>query len=96
MREITDELLDHYFEITRKALEKIKIASPKSSHLYLIAKDFLKMARAYFSDAEHFRKNGDYPRSLGALCYAHAWLDAGARLGLFDVGDDHDLFTLAK
>jgi len=28
--------------------------------------------------------------------YAHAWLDAGARLGFFDVGLDDKLFCLAE
>ncbi len=95
-REITDELLDHYFEITDRAMKKVKISVPENSHLRPIAEDFFNMARSYYSDAEYFRENGDYVRALGAVYYAHAWLDAGARLGLFDVGDDHELFTLAK
>ena len=93
---ITDKILDHYFEITKKAREKVKIASPKSSHLYPIAEDFLKMADSYINDAKYFRDKGDYPHALGAIYYAHAWLDAGARLGIFDVGEDHNLFTLAR
>jgi len=96
MREISEEMLEHYFELTRKAMEKVKIAVPESSHLYPIARDFLNMAKAYSEDAKYFKEKGDYPRALGAIYYAHAWLDAGARLGLFDVGDDHQLFTLAK
>jgi len=96
MREIDDDILDHYFSITKKALESVKIAAPKSSHLHPIAEDFLGMAKAYFTDAQYFREKGDYVRALGAVYYAHAWLDAGARLGLFDVGGDHELFTLAK
>jgi len=94
--EITDEILDHYFSLTQKAYEKIKIAPPQNSHLYPIARDFLNMAQAYIEDAKYFRENGDYIRALGAIYYAHGWLDAGARLGLFDVGDDHSLFTLAR
>ncbi len=96
MREITDDMLDHYFEVTERAHSKVKIAVPESSHLYSVARDFLHMAEAYMEDAKFFREKGDYPRALGAIYYAHAWLDAGARLGLFDVGDDHELFTLAK
>ncbi len=95
-KEISEEILDHYFEVTDIAIKKVKIAAPEHSHLRPIAEDFLNMAKAYYSDAHYFRKNGDYPRALGAIYYAHAWLDAGARLGLFDVGGDHELFTLAK
>ncbi len=95
-REISEEILEHYISITRKALDKVRIAAPENSHLYPVAHDFLNMAHSYFQDALHFRKIGDYPRALGAVYYAHAWLDAGARLGLFDVGNDHNLFTLAR
>ncbi len=95
-KEITDEILDHYFEITNEARKKVKIAIPKNSHLYPIAKDFLKMADSYINDSAYFREKGDYVRAYGAIYYAHAWLDAGARLGLFDVGEDRKLFTLAR
>ncbi len=93
---IDDKILAHYFQITEKARKKVKIAVPENSHLYSISEDFLKMADSYISDAKYFREKGDYIRALGAIYYAHAWLDAGARIGLFDVGNDHDLFTLAK
>ena len=95
-REISDEMLEHYISITEEAMEKVKIAIPENSHLYPIARDFLNMAHSYFHDALYFRDARDYPRALGAVYYAHAWLDAGARLGLFDVGDNHNLFTLAR
>ncbi len=93
---ITDAVLDHYFDVTKKAYEKVKISVPESSHLYPIARDFLNMAKAYMEDAEYFRRNGDYLRALGSIYYAYGWLDAGARLGIFDVDDDHELFTLAR
>ena len=94
--EIPAKLLDHYFDLTRKALKKIKVVAPERSHLHKVAVDFKAMAESYFKDAQHFRKQDDWPRALGAVYYAHAWLDAGARLGLFDVGGDDELFTLAS
>ena len=51
------------------------------------------MARAYLSDARHFRDTGDLDRALAAASYAHGWLDAGVRLGLLDGGDDDVRFT---
>ena len=45
-------------------------------------------------DARHFGKKGDIVTAFAALNYAHGWLDAGARLGLFDVGHDSELFTV--
>ncbi len=93
---ITNEILDHYFGVTERAYGKIKISVPENSHLYPIARDFMNMAKAYIEDAKYFKGKGDYVRALGAIYYAHGWLDAGARMGLFDVGDNHDLFTLAR
>ena len=45
-------------------------------------------------DAKYFRDKNDYVNALAALSYAHAWLDAGARIGLFDVKGDNELFTV--
>ena len=59
-----------------------------------MAEDFLSMAANYFSDARHFHEKGDYERALACVNYAHGWLDAGARIGLFDVEGDDQLFTL--
>ena len=84
MDKITDEKLDKYFDVTGRALEKVKIVSPDKTHLNNSAKDFLDMANRYYSDAKHFRENNDYVNAFAALNYAHGWLDAGARLGLFD------------
>ena len=94
--DVSDAMLDKYFDLTKRALAKAKIIAPERSYLHDIAKDFRGMAESYFRDAQHFRQKGDKARALGAVYYAHAWLDAGARLGVFDVGGDSDLFTLAK
>ena len=59
-----------------------------------MAEDFLGMAQTYFDDAHHFRENGDWINAFAALNYAHGWLDAGARAGLWDVGHDSVLFTV--
>ncbi|MBN2459765.1 DUF357 domain-containing protein [Candidatus Woesearchaeota archaeon] len=56
------------------------------------AADFLDMAERYFSDAKHFREQGNYVLAFAAVNYAHAFLDAGARIGLFKVKDS-ELFA---
>lgn len=94
--EITQEHLAGYLEKTRAALEKVRIAAPEPSHHRKLADDFLSMARAYFADANHFFAEGDYVNAFACVNYAHGWLDAGARLGLFDVGRDDALFTLSE
>ena len=92
--EITKERLDKYFSLTERALKKVKIAKEKKIEWNEAAKDFLQMAKHYFEDAKHFREKGDIVTAFAAVSYAHAWLDAGARLGLFDVGHDSELFTV--
>ena len=86
----------HYKALTGKALKKAKIALPKKSGLHPLAKDFYGMAECYFKDAGHFERQGDFLTALASYSYAHAWLDAGARLGFFDVKGDDQLFTLFK
>jgi hypothetical protein len=87
---ITEAKLDKYFDVTSRALKKVKIVKESKKQ----AEDALDMAKRYFSDAQHFKDKGDYVNAFAALNYAHGWLDAGARLGLFDVGHDSELFTV--
>jgi hypothetical protein len=95
-RNISEERMTKYLETTGKAIEKIDISSPPRSHLRKMAEDFLTMARSYYSDAKVFASEGNYVLAYGAVNYAHGWLDAGARMGLFDVDEDDQLFTLAE
>lgn len=90
LNSITDAKLDKYFDITSRAIKKVKIVVAHKKQ----AEDALDMAKRYFSDAQHFREKGDYVNAFAAVNYAHGWLDAGARLGLFDVGHDSELFTV--
>lgn len=89
-------LVEKDIGLTERALAKIKIAPPRRSHLRKVAEDFLAMARAYCEDAKHFRAKGELAEALANVNYAHGWLDAGARVGLFDVGEDDQLFTLSE
>ena len=90
------ELVKTDLKITKRALDKVKIIAPERSYAKRIAEDFLGMARAYYKDALHFSNNNDMTRALACVNYAHGWLDAGARLGVFEVGADDRLFTLAE
>lgn len=91
---LTEEKLNHYFDVTGRALKKVKLAPKKEIDWEEKAKDFLDMATRYYEDAHYFTKKGDKITAFAALNYAHGWLDAGARLGLFDVGGDNILFTV--
>lgn len=86
--------LEKYFDLTGRAIKKIKINKEAKIKVEESAHDFLDMAQRYYEDAKHFQEKGDFLTAFAALNYAHGWLDAGARLGLFDVGGDNELFTV--
>lgn len=92
MKEITEAKLKKYFDVTKKAL-KLAEASKNRLNLKSEREDCLDMIRRYVSDAEHFYSKQDFVNAFAALNYAHGWLDAGARIGLFDVHDS-TLFTV--
>ncbi len=89
---ITHEKLKRYFSITKEALDMIYEKGLDESRKEQ-AEDFLDMATRYFDDAKHFEEKGEWVLAYGALNYAHGWLDAGARIGLFKVKDSR-LFTV--
>ena len=88
---ITKQRLKKYFSLTSKALEIAEKSGIKGKE-----KEFLEiteMVTNYLSDAKYFESKGDFVNAFAALNYAHGWLDAGARLDIFDVKDDK-LFTV--
>ena len=89
---ITKNKLEHYFDLTGKALKMAKKSGNRTS-LSDERDDFLDMIQRYYDDARHFDEKGDIVNAFAALSYAHGWLDAGARLGIFDVHDSR-LFTV--
>jgi len=94
MNQISEEKILQYLDTTRRALDKIIISAPERSFNRRLAEDFLNMATSYYEDATHFKNKGDIVNAFAAVNYAHGWLDCGARIGLFDVGQDDILFTL--
>ena len=91
---VTEERINKYLDITARAFAKIKIATPDRSFNKRLADSFMEMATCYYNDAKHFKETGDIVTAFAAVNYAHAWLDCGARIGLFDVDGDDTLFTL--
>ena len=85
MKEVTESKLKKYFEITGKALAKAKKAVSKKYRKQ--AEEILDMAQSYYADAKWFAQKGDSVNAFAAINYAHGWLDAGARLGIFKVRD---------
>jgi hypothetical protein len=83
------EKTDRYCGLLAEALDAARIAPPEDTPLRAAAKDCREMATAYLEDAKHFREDGDLVNALAAASYGHGWLDAGARLGLFEIPESH-------
>lgn len=88
------EKTDTYEQLLEEALNAAEIAAPAETPLADAASDCEEMARSYFEDGKHFREQDDTVNALAAFSYGHAWLDAGARIGLLDVPRDGHLFTV--
>ena len=87
------EKTERYKKLLSAAIEKAIPSPIEASHMMAVAKDFKTMAESYYNDGLYFIEQGDYVNALASFSYGHAWLDAGAKLGIFDVDDDV-LFTI--
>ena len=92
--EVTAQRVEKYLDITSRARDKATPLVEQGSQEAIRLEIMLKMADDYAFDAKHFLKIGDYVRAFGAINYAHAWIDAGVKLGLLDGHGDDVLFTL--
>jgi uncharacterized protein len=88
---ITKEKLKKYCNLTERALEKVKNSVIRGKEKE--AKEIIDMVSNYFSDAKYFEKKKDFVNAFAAINYSHGWLDAGVRLGIFNV-KDKELFTI--
>ncbi|ACV10740.1 Protein of unknown function DUF357 [Halorhabdus utahensis DSM 12940] len=88
------EKTDRYERLLTEALEAATVRPPEGTPLGEAAAEFEEMAQSYLEDGRHFRDDDDLVNALAAFSYGHAWLDAGARVGLFDVPTDGHLFTV--
>ena len=88
------EKTERYERLLAEALDAATIAPPAQTPLHESAVEFREMAESYLKDGRHFRADDDLVNALAAFSYGHAWLDAGARAGLFDVPTDGHLFTV--
>ncbi|MFB6091720.1 MAG: DUF357 domain-containing protein [Haloquadratum sp.] len=88
-----DEKTDRYERMFADALEVAEIAVPASTPLGEAAAEIREMAASYLADGRHFREDDDPVNALAAFSYGYGWLDAGVRLGLFEVPDETALFT---
>jgi hypothetical protein len=88
------EKTERYEDLLAQALAAAETAVPADTPLGEAARECEEMARSYLEDGRHFREDEDLVNALAAFSYGHAWLDAGARIGLFDVPEEGHLFTV--
>jgi len=85
---------DRYEKLLAEAVDAAEESPPEGTPLAEAAADCTEMARSYLEDGRHFRAENDPANALAAFSYGHAWLDAGARVGLLDVPREGHLFTV--
>lgn len=89
-----EEKMNRYEGLLDEALDEAEIQAPAGTHLGDAAVEYVEMARSYLEDGRHFREQDDPVNALAAFSYGHAWMDAGARIGLFEVPESGHLFTV--
>ena len=89
-----EEKTDRYEALLAEALEAAEIAPQEGTPLYDAALEYEEMARSYLEDGRHFREDDDLVNALASFSYGHGWMDAGARIGVFDVPREGHLFTV--
>jgi hypothetical protein len=89
-----EEKTDRYERLLSEALDAATTVPPEGTPLGESAVEYREMATSYLEDGRHFREQDDPVNALAAFSYGHAWLDAGARIGVFDVPTDGHIFTI--
>ncbi len=89
-----EEKTDRYEVLLADALSAAEPAAPDGTPLTEAAAECVEMASSYLDDGRHFRERGDPVNALASFSYGHGWLDAGARMGVLDVPQEGDLFTV--
>ncbi|MGB9987821.1 DUF357 domain-containing protein [Salarchaeum japonicum] len=88
-----EEKTERYERLLSEALDAAEVAPPADTPLGEAALEFEEMAQSYLKDGRHFREQDDLVNALASFSYGHGWMDAGARIGVFDVPTDGHLFT---
>jgi hypothetical protein len=88
------EKTTRYRSLLRCALDSIGIAPEPGSSLHPATESILRVARVWFDQGILLEDSGRMAGALGAYSYGFAWLDAGARFGLFRITKNRELFTI--
>lgn len=88
-----EEKTNRYERLLADALDAAEVAPPADTPLGEAAAEFEEMAQSYLDDGRHFKAEGDLVNALASFSYGHGWMDAGARIGVFEVPTEGHLFT---
>jgi len=88
-----EEKTERYETLLAAALEAAEVAPREGTPSHGSALECREMARSYLDDGRYFLDQDDPVNALASFSYGHGWMDAGARIGVFDVPSDSDLFT---
>ena len=86
MNQVSTQHFEKYHKLSSEALVLAKQAPIRDAKA---AEEIFLMVTNYLSDALYFQKQNDLVRAFAAVNYAHGWLDCGARLGVYEVHDNH-------
>ena len=92
--EITTEKINRYLDITRRAMIKMKDSCPIRTFAISIVGRFSEVIDEMYSSACQLCASQQFRDAFATVNYTHAWIDVAARIGLYDVGGDDQLFTL--
>jgi len=96
MDKISKKKIEKYLDTTNKAMQNISIGKKREIEWQKIAEEFLDMADRYYRDAVHYKNKGDLVTAFASVNYAHGWIDAGVRLGLFDAKEGSSEFIMPR
>jgi hypothetical protein len=84
------EKAERYGSMLSDAVDSVEVVEDTDE-----ADEFHELARSYLEDGRHFLDEDDEVNALAAFSYGHAWLDAGVRVGFFEMDEGtEDLFAV--
>ncbi|MFA5397699.1 MAG: DUF357 domain-containing protein [Methanogenium sp.] len=98
---IPETLSDHLSEKTLRyermlttALVSVCINSEPELPLYLAGTELCRIAHQHYHEGTTEIAHSNLADGLARISYAYGWIDAGVRIGILRVEENHELFTM--
>lgn len=88
------EKVERYVNMLSSALKNVSCAPEAGTGIKRASDRILCACNVLKEFGDRFQSLGRLENALGSYSYAHAWLDAGIRAGLFCIEGKHDLFAV--